>query len=694
MAYSAKNFYDSDRVYKLPLTKIAVVDTETFGLDARWNPDLPVYCTCVLEVAEDGKQKVKRFYDVSKAIARLQELLADGWLLVFHNAKHDLSVLNIRGLDHTIVPGELSVADTMVMEYTIDSTRESYSLQSLTGAKDDVIASFVEKGLLEKPIPSAEFWSIDWSDKSRRGHTLALETIADYCVGDVKATLMLYKAQAKEYNEEPRFINTLAYLEFPMLSVLSELEVSGSAVDMSSLASITQDLYADKDQLEKQIATEAGMLPTLKWNEKKSRYTPYVKTYTNGAIERYKQASTEEWKGYRNKNNLLKHYIDNDGCALTMWEGHMPSETDGCFVFDHCPLVKFNSSAATGHIWWLLNRYCPDVLEAAESTKVGKPKLDKSFIADISEQIPENLPIAKITQVNKMLSMVEGISKHIQHNHRIHPSFQNTRTRTTRLSCTNPNLQQMTRVGTIINGTDYGKRIRSLFSAEAGNKILVADLDRIEIAVLAFFLDAMCKDSSLKSTVNDPKADVHQANADLWNVSRTAAKTIVFLLVYGGQPQLMFKRGLAKSLDEAKQMFDNVNKSQPAIQQAKLKVYKRIEKVGYISNPFRARGRYPELMGSKWERLRGERQSFNYLIQKTARDVMHLLTIHSLPIIKSFNAKIVNLVHDELVVECPEAEAEFLKAALNALWNNRLDLLAGTRVNGDWNIGNNWAEAK
>lgn len=689
MTYSAKEFFDGSRNYSLPLTKVAVVDTETLGLDARWNPDLPIYCTCILEVALDGKQKVKRYYNVTRAIERLQELLADGWLLVMHNAKHDLSVLNIRGLNHTIVPGELSIFCTQVAEYTIDSTRESYSLQSLTGAKDDVIQKFVEVGILEKLLPNTEFWSIDWST-----NTEAVKLIADYCVGDVKATLMLYKAQAKEYNEEPRFINTLAYLEFPMLSVLSELEVSGSAVDMSSLASITQDLYADKEQLEKQIALEAGMLPTLKWNEKKSRYIPFVKTYTNGAIERFKEGSSEEWKGYRNKNNLLKHYIDNDGIALTMWEGHIPSDTDGCFIYDHCPLVKFNSSAATGHVWWLLNRYCPDVLEAAESTKVGKPKLDKNFIADISEQIPESLPIAKITQVNKTLSMVEGISKHIQHNHRIHPSFQNTRTRTTRLSCTNPNLQQMTRVGTIINGTDYGKRIRSLFSSPSGSKILVADLDRIEIAVLAFFLDAMCNDSNLKNTVNDPSVDVHQANADLWGVSRTVAKTIIFLLVYGGQPPLMFKRGLTKTLEEAKQTFDTVNRNQPAIQQAKLKVYKRIEKVGYISNPFRARGRYPELMGSKWERLRGERQSFNYLIQKTARDVMHLLTIHSLPIIKSFNAKVVNLVHDELVVECPESEAEQLKIALNSLWNNRLDLLAGTRVNGDWNIGNNWAEAK
>lgn len=218
--------------------------------------------------------------------------------------------------------------------------------------------------------------------------------------------------------------------------------------------------------------------------------------------------------------------------------------------------------------------------------------------------------------------------------------------------------------------------------------------DRIEIAVLAFFLDAMCHDSSLKSVVNTSGSDVHQANADKWGVSRTVAKTLVFLLVYGGQPQLMFKRGLAKSLEEAEAMFASVNEGQPSIAKAKAMVYKRIEQRGYVSNPFNARGRYPELKGNKWERMRGERQSFNYLIQKTARDVMHLLCIHSLPVIQKHGGRMINLVHDELAIEVPEVNVTVLQQELNTIWQSRTDILSGTKVNGDWNIGNNWAEAK
>lgn len=665
--------FDAHAKLKLPTTNVAIVDTEGFGLNIRHDDTLPLYCVCILEVGDDGKAKVVKYTDVKRAIDRLQHLLMHGWLVLAHNMRFDYSVLRIRGLQHKIEPGKLSIGCTQVMAHIWDSTKESYSLQALTGQKADVIEAFVNSGLLEERITDAAFWATDWSDNAQ-----AIALIASYCAQDTKATWSLYKRYARLYNSEPKFINALAYIEFPMLAVLSELEVSGAYVDSKLLSDTNQGLTQDKRQLEQQIAAEAGLLPTLKWKD--NSYEPYVHEYKDGKS--------------KNKRNLLKHYVDNEGIALTQWSGHLPGEDDGCIVFDYCPLVPYNSSAATGHTWWLLKRYCPDVLKLAESTKKGKPQLNKEYLKDVGDSIPEHLPLAKLAKVNKLLSMVEGISKHIHTDGRIHPSFQNTSTRTTRLSCANPNLQQMPRGGTMVGEVDYGKHIRSLFAASEGNVILVADLDRIEIAVLAFFLAALCKDNSLRDIVNNGESDVHQANADKWGVSRTVAKTLVFLLVYGGQPKLMFKRGLAKSLEEAEAMFASVNEGQPSIAIAKQKVYDRIREKGYISNPFAARGLYPELKGSKWERLRGERQSFNYLIQKTARDIMHMLAIHSLPIVHKYNGTLVNLVHDELAVECPQENAEALKLELNTIWNNRLDIIRDTRVNGDWNIGSNWAEAK
>lgn len=441
---------------RLPLTKVFVCDVEGLTVDIRWNAKLPLYCICVLTVDSSNSKKIHKFYDVSKAIAYIQQLFDNGWLFIAHNAKFDYSALKVRGLKHTIVPGELSVACTMSMAHTEDSTRQSYSLQSLTGEKTDVIQSFVNDGLLEKRISEQEFWSTDWS-----GNIGAITRIADYCSQDLRATWGLYKRLARQYNSEPKFISTLAYLEFPMLEVLSNLETSGSGIDTKLMLNTITSLEQRKREIEQQITTEAGLMPVLKWRD--DTYVPYVHEYKGGQS--------------KNKRNLLKYYIDNEGIALTQWEDHLPTETSGTIVYNHCPLVPYNGAAATGHTWWLLKRYCPDVLAKAESTKAGKPQMNKEYLKDVADEIPEHLPLSTLAKVNKLLSMVEGISSNVAHDGRIHASFNSTATRTSRLACVKPNLQQMPRLGTMVDDVDYGKQIRSLFAASEGHKILVADLN-------------------------------------------------------------------------------------------------------------------------------------------------------------------------------------------------------------------------
>ena len=443
---------------RMQLTKVVVFDCEGLTVDIRWDANLPVYCVCLLEIDEDNKRTLRKYYTVATAISRLQLLLNSGWLAVAHNAKFDLGVLKVRGLQHTIVPGVLSVADTMVMEYTYDTTQKErgYSLQALTGQKSDVQQAFVDAGLLESKVSDSVFWSTDWSDNKK-----AIELITDYCAQDIRATWGLYKRLARLYNSEPRFIATLAYLEFPMLDVLTELETSGMYINTQRLSDITQSLTQQKHALEQQIAASAGLLPKLQWDGES--YQPVSKCYKGGA--------------HKSKTNLLKHYIDNDGIVLTQWVGFIPGSDDGTVVYDHTPLMPYNSAAATGHTWWLLKRYCPDVLTKAETTKTGKPQLNKDYLKDVGDDIPSHLPLATLAKVNKLLSMCENISEHVRHDGRLHSSFQNTTTRTTRLACVQPNMQQMPRVGTMVGDVDYGKEMRSLFAASEGNSILVADLN-------------------------------------------------------------------------------------------------------------------------------------------------------------------------------------------------------------------------
>jgi DNA polymerase-1 len=234
-----------------------------------------------------------------------------------------------------------------------------------------------------------------------------------------------------------------------------------------------------------------------------------------------------------------------------------------------------------------------------------------------------------------------------------------------------------------------------LFIAPAGSVIVGADIDRVELVVLGWYLSTVMGDNGLLEECNKDDGDPHQSNADRWGVSRMTAKTLIFLLVYGGGASLIFKRGMAPTLEAAEDMVKQVEESQPSIQKLKDKVWSKCVQRGFIKNTFNCRGVYPELESKqKWRRAAGERASFNYLIQRTARDIMHYLTIQSLPIIEELGAKALLLVHDEIIVECPQEKAEELKQRMTELWGKRYDILPGSKINAEWNIGNNWNDVK
>ena len=649
----------------LPTTRVFVLDFEGLGLESRWNPSLPIYCGCIITVDEHGKKKVYRHMAVTYAIDHARRLMADGWLMVAHNAKFELAIMSCRGFTHTIEKGVLTVVDTMVMEYIRNSGLASYSLDALTGMKSDVIADAQAKGLVTEGVGKKDFWNTDWSHNSKM-----LDHIADYCVQDCKATLSLYFRQCAWYNlpENAKFASSLLDLEFPMLSVLAHMEVNGIHISTDALESLTYDCKTTLEQHKETLDRVARFLPKLQWDAEEEDYIPYAKEYKKEV--------------YKNVGNV-RHYMAADGSITA---------SDPYVVGSHCELFPYNPAAATGHTYWLIKQQCPELLEKAEQTPKGKPKLDKDFFTDVADEMPEDLPIAKYLKATKSLQMCVSIAEHVRDG-RIHGSFNNCLTRTGRLSSSEPNLQNVQRSDG--DPTSVGSRFRQLFTAPLGKVILVADLDRIEIVVLAWFLLVAMKDPGLAEVCNTPGADPHQANADRWKVKRIIAKTLIFLLVYGGGAGLIFRRGMAPTLAEAEHMVKQVNDEQPSINQLKESVWATGRKRGYITNPFNARGVYPELYSKKrWERGAGERKAFNFLIQRTARDVLHTLVVQMFPIVLKYGARLANLVHDEVIVECDEALADDLMQELQVVWGRREDILKGVVINGDFNKGQSWYLAK
>lgn len=215
---------------------------------------------------------------------------------------------------------------------------------------------------------------------------------------------------------------------------------------------------------------------------------------------------------------------------------------------------------------------------------------------------------------------------------------------------------------------------------------------------MAYYILKVTGDSSMADVLNSDNPDLHTANALKWGVKRNVAKTLVFLLIYGGQPALMVKRKLFATLAEAEAAFEGVHTSQPSIQKLMKYICDRCRKDGYITTIGGRRLYYPGINSSrKFERLRAERQCFNALIQGSARDIMHKLTVETQEVLDCYGATtafIVSLVHDECVVEVDADYSEELVSDLNRVWQKRTDILPGVKVNGDWHTGSTWYEAK
>ena len=129
-----------------PLTKLLIVDIESRGLDAKYDPHVPVYMVGIGAVNAEGEGSYEQ-YTIEDAVYRIDLLLNNGYVVLMHNAAFDYSVLKTHGLQWQIKPGELSIVCTMAMAFGWNSSRKSYSLEALTGEKEDIV-QLVAYGIL------------------------------------------------------------------------------------------------------------------------------------------------------------------------------------------------------------------------------------------------------------------------------------------------------------------------------------------------------------------------------------------------------------------------------------------------------------------------------------------------------------------------------------------------------------------
>ena len=320
-----------------------------------------------------------------------------------------------------------------------------------------------------------------------------------------------------------------------------------------------------------------------------------------------------------------------------------------------------------------------------------------STTAEILEKLRNSHPMIPLILDYRRLTKLEstycvGLLKEVQPDGRIHTTFNQTETRTGRISSLEPNLQN------IPVKSAEGRELRRYFCAGPGMVLIDADYSQIELRVLAHMAD----DKNMQQAFNEG-VDIHTKTAsevfDLPPVlvtpqMRRSAKAVNFGIVYGiGAFSLAGDIGVSRA--EAARYIESYFKTYPNVQKYMEQTVAQAHKDGYVTTLFHRRRYLPELKSSNKNLIAfGERVAKNMPIQGTAADIIKLamVRVRNRLVKERLNARIILQVHDELIIESSEADAEQAGQILKTEMENAVKLKVALTV--DMHRGKTWFEAK
>lgn len=344
----------------------------------------------------------------------------------------------------------------------------------------------------------------------------------------------------------------------------------------------------------------------------------------------------------------------------------------------------------------------PKQLGVALFEKLGLPAKKKtksgySTNAEVLESLRYSYPIVEMVLNYRTLAKLkstycDGLLKVIAGDGRIHSNFNQTETRTGRISSTEPNLQN------IPVRTELGREMRKFFVAKEGCVLIDADYSQIELRVLAHLSEDKNMIDAFKNNV-----DIHAITASqVFNMPldmvtaqmRSRAKAVNFGIVYG-----IGAYSLAKDIKVTNKEASNYIKSYLAhysgIDSYMKNVVEQAKETGYAVTMFGRRRYLPELTtGNRITRAFGERVARNMPIQGTAADIIKIAMVNVDNRIKAegLSARLVLQVHDELIVEAPVNES--MRVAM--LLQEEMEKAVGLKVPlvAEASVGETWYDAK
>jgi DNA polymerase I len=275
---------------------------------------------------------------------------------------------------------------------------------------------------------------------------------------------------------------------------------------------------------------------------------------------------------------------------------------------------------------------------------------------------------------------------------RLHTHFNQAVASTGRLSTSDPNLQA------IPIRTELGREIRSAFVAEQGFRLLSADYSQVELRILAH----VSGEPKLREAFARGE-DIHSATAaevlgkdaaTLTKDERNVAKMVNFGIIYG-----ISAFGLSENLEipreEAQTYIDAYLARFPHVQDFIQRTIERAERDGYVTSLLGRRRPVPELKASNRQtRGFGERLAVNFVMQGTAADIIKkaMVAIHRRLRAEGRAARLVLQVHDELLLEAPDAELSAVRDLVREEMCGAYPLDPALAV--DIGVGDDWNEAK
>ena len=331
-------------------------------------------------------------------------------------------------------------------------------------------------------------------------------------------------------------------------------------------------------------------------------------------------------------------------------------------------------------------------LKSAKKTKTGR-STDAEVLADLA--VETNNPVPRLVLEHRELSKLKGTyidalpEMVCARTSRIHPSYHQTGAVTGRLSCSDPNLQN------IPIRTEAGAQIRRAFvPGEKGCVLLKADYSQIELRVLAH----LSGDKALAAAFHEDR-DIHAFVASqiegiplakVTKEQRSRAKTVNFGIVYG-QSAFGLSRQTGMPVGEAKQFIDRYFQRYPRIRGFLDECVATARRQGYVTTMLGRRRTIPDINSrNQVARSAAERFAANTVIQGSAADLIKkaMINIHRRIQRENRPAKMLIQVHDELVFEVPRKavreEAEMIAGEMSSAIAMNVPIKVDTGYGPNW----------